>query len=1213
MFVIDDMLLAYFVSKGLDKLIENKEDYEKRLSIVINDTIESYKDLYFEKEISGKIAFYNSNAFINELLKYRIMKNDYNFDDISNTLKSNTNITRPKKDQLKNFYKIFHKKVNADEKLKKLDILESFPEEIFRISQKLDELPILLNQVIQEMNPGLTYEWKRQLNTYRDNIEKFKPFTALELLNKLEDNFNDVTQRPNDIIWSKLYLLKALCYELMSETNECFENYIRAYNLDKNNVMLKSKAAISHYKLKDHSKAIQLSNEVLTIEQYDANSWYVITVTSDEINNEDVLKEIPQTVKENIDFKMLLYFHFFISEHASNKYKMLELLRKHSLLMDLNLELIIENFQYGNWKRYFFLFEFSVNEMINENHLNSTIINWDGKVLIEFVNQVSEKIMNGLLYSEIYENNIIVVFFYHYTSFLLKGKHESVYEMHRVFTKLNLSIPIYHIIMANCFQQINENQNAINILEDSGFKDSEFLSLRTFCYSKLEDQAKFNEAFYDFVDSIEVVNETYFLNIMNYIFHLSISNLQCNIDKQKIWANKIYSHDVFNEFLKVFIDSVLHEDRENLIKRLCSLESKITELPGELKFFLAYSFFENKEYEKCIKYIRTFLDKTKESNYLSLYIDALYQSKQHSKELLGLLKKCRNEFSPNEKLLGIETELLQELSDWDEILKITKIKLKTDPEDEYFFVLNIITLNRLERKEEISELIESIKNFNFKFPQSYLHIYNVLYENKVFDLALEFLYELAKDANNKEARTTYFITQIAFPKYLFEELPTVTDSCFVKYQINDKTDVIEINKKNLSSNKLAKKMYRKEVNETFMIKEDMIEVLDEVKILKIMNKYSALLLEIIEEAQTPYSGLQLQTIHIDPNDSKSIEKSLINPLISTSNIDKKRKKSNISKYYTYQMSFSEIAYSNYILDFLDCYYHLTTQENGFLICPKIFFPEKIKLEGSEFILDFTSIILIYELTKINRIEISKKFIISKSVINIIEGINRKEKHILHSSQNTCNFQLNDLMAWINVHCEIRIVEDGLDLIRQNKEQSKIDKNLVSYISDNNTLANEAGNILVTDDMSNYKYLAVQTGKIISTEYYLTHMFKNSNEILVDLLKKKYLGITINRDILFQEYTKKIQSQDNVYIQCLNNLSLGINPNKYIIEQVIVFLKEIYASNLLSKKILYHDTVNLFVFLIRGTNKKELLDYIAPCIDKEFSLLGMYKKLKCYKH
>jgi len=149
----------YAAKKAFNSFIKNRKSFEFRLSKVINKTIDEFKSDNPISVDDGKISFYNSQIFFDELLKYKFFsKKGYQLDEerISSKLEKNPNIILPEINQIKSFLIFFEQNIQDDAQLKKLAEDENFKSEIFLFSEKLDKLLDGLSKNPKEIPKELT-------------------------------------------------------------------------------------------------------------------------------------------------------------------------------------------------------------------------------------------------------------------------------------------------------------------------------------------------------------------------------------------------------------------------------------------------------------------------------------------------------------------------------------------------------------------------------------------------------------------------------------------------------------------------------------------------------------------------------------------------------------------------------------------------------------------------------------------------------------------------------------------------------------------------------------------------------------------------------------------------------------------------------------------------------------------------------------------------
>jgi tetratricopeptide (TPR) repeat protein len=151
-------LISFAAKKGLSKIFPNEKSFSKSLENVIQKSVDDYKEKYpipyIHENLQEKFPFYDSQIIVDELLKLVFFEKDefgLQSNNIIEALKNNTNIIPPDEKQINNFLDLFKKNVKADSELKSLAIEENYKEEIFKMSEKMNEL--LNRQLIQNIIP----------------------------------------------------------------------------------------------------------------------------------------------------------------------------------------------------------------------------------------------------------------------------------------------------------------------------------------------------------------------------------------------------------------------------------------------------------------------------------------------------------------------------------------------------------------------------------------------------------------------------------------------------------------------------------------------------------------------------------------------------------------------------------------------------------------------------------------------------------------------------------------------------------------------------------------------------------------------------------------------------------------------------------------------------------------------------------------------------
>jgi len=218
------------------------------------------------------------------------------------------------------------------------------------------------------------------------------------------------------------------------------------------------------------------------------------------------------------------------------------------------------------------------------------------------------------------------------------------------------------------------------------------------------------------------------------------------------------------------------------------------------------------------------------------------------------------------------------------------------------------------------------------------------------------------------------------------------------------------------------------------------------------------------------------------------------------------------------------------------------------------------------------------------------------------------------SENNVKY-LDRLINWIESNCKIMIVESKLDLINKGEAPFQDDV-FTNVLSDNISLIYENNErILITDDSIYFKFFPINSGRTISSEFYIKSYYDNRVEILTEFVKYKYIGFTFSTEILVNEFQKKIKDQLNSYSHCINNTSLRLIPSNNTIIIIIKFLKEVALNSFIIDEVLKQEATNAFINLLKGQKSLKPFQVTKLKIIEEFNLMGTKLNLilECFEN
>jgi hypothetical protein len=551
--------------------------------------------------------------------------------------------------------------------------------------------------------------------------------------------------------------------------------------------------------------------------------------------------------------------------------------------------------------------------------------------------------------------------------------------------------------------------------------------------------------------------------------------------------------------------------------------------------------------------------------------------------------------------------LLSIINDWNEIYEIANLASSIVPENEYFFTNLIIAIHNLKKEEELNTLLTRIEEFNFKFTKNTLMIANVLFANEKKKQGLEIVYKRAINENDIEARMFYFQLSYELPQELFKTYEIIALDTYVTILNEGQKKILPINKETVK-NSIEKELIGKKIGEIISIKQ-FGSFIKQYEITHISDKYLALLNTLYMEANTGITNLPIQSFKLEEN---------VNPIDNLMKLfgaegsqRKAQDEINFTDYHNYKISFSEIVNCNFPGNFIAAYYSLISA-NGIRILPisnhKILKPN---FEESKLVIDFSSGLLLFEISKAFKIKLDS-FIISNSVLFLIDALIAKAHKDVKSNLsfditseyvikyekdekfhlNRIN-QLNEIKGWFLSNSTPITPEEKVQFkeLYEKKEISKqFDYNVETFV-----LAQRENYYLISDDFFYLKRPMNFWDKFMSTEYYLTNKFPDiKNQILEFLINKKYIGLTLNKDVLFSSYlnqNKELHSHDFSY--ALQNISLKGNIDLFAITQIALFIKELALLQILTHHNFRRIVTNVLVNFLKGLDSTQL----RPLYDK----------------
>lgn len=1210
-------LFDYGLNTGWDKLFKGERVlYKKKLVDILSRTVREFESRNNLEVHRSKFPFYHSEIFLESILKLRLFKNESKEEikyKIKEELKTNDNIKQPSEKELTSFYEIFIKNLNNDEEFKKLEIDTHFKEVIFEIHDQVIKLRDDLKSISNEEIGSLKKEYEVQVDDIFEEITLLRFSTVLNKLKKLELRIKSNLKGSNKLLLSRVEFVKAICHDHIDENDLAKECYIKAYLLNSSDINNIEIACWVYFKQNDNSYK-ELLEILLQNDPFNPYAWAIKAINSDNIAEH--INQRHKFIQDNFRYKRNI-FNYLISNEPS---KLVEI------------DFLFENINYD------------IPNIVTYDNLNDLIFianlyfsKFVNNVQIDFIRQIEINDQSLRLYNILEKLNAIkseselglsynqLCIIYIWLKSEMYFEQVSVTDLIEVTQLVKNLDKIHALFIANSLQKREEKDSALKLIE--GYDDDEMLlSFKLFCASNLEIAKKISK---DYLDVIKYVNEKNVVNICAYLESIIKQEFYTKEEVFSIIHSKEYSFIHFKELLLLLTTSYSKEIVN--LDDILLLKEYLIEYE-RLNIFLAVLLYDNKYFNECVEFVSPYLNDNEKIHpgllkILIYAIDSLKTS--HQEKLPRLLCIWRENFEPNVQFLSMELELYTHLKQWDKLKEINTFALKVLPNNEYFFTSYISSLINSDDFNSLENIINNILDFNFQFVENALYIGNLLIRYKYTKEGFSLLYKYAKDKDNVTARWQFFILSTEFQDVsIFQEYETVQRDCYVQF-IADGSSQIKYIPKDQSNEILIKELLNKNKGESFSITNNFSSKIVNIKIERIINKELNLLIEIQEEFKKPISDYPVEVIQFEEQSLKSFETELIKKFGLKQDFHQIKREKYLEDYWNFILTFSEIAPYCFDNDYIATYYSLISKESkGFMLNPiKPYLGKIDDVQDVLFVLDLTSGLLFFELSKSLDIIFQHKFVVGQSLINHIDALIHKTStyssnftleikstsvipHFIPENFNDNRIKfLSDIKEWFLTNCSVELPSEKINFSRSLYEKNR---NLDDFdlILETSILGNRLNHALISDDLIYSKFL-IMSNRQIPTDHYLTNFYQKEREgIFNHLIKNRYVGVNFSSDDLYNCYVEKNHiEKSHVYEFCLKNLEVYYKINAGVCNSIILdFLKKIAINPIFTQEILEFEARNIISRCLILNISYEIVADLEVKISHIFKLLPLQSEI-----
>lgn len=1202
--------IGYFIKRGWDKIL-SEEDYRDELNHIISKTIDEYANIRPVEGTHDTFPFYQSQAILDELVKLGIAdRNDDSEKKIEAELAKNEHIIPPKQGELRLFLDLFFANCTKSEKIKQLHIEAFYKEEVFIISQKIDHLQNSVDKITTVITEGLKAEWKRQLEVYKEELSHCKPKTALDLLDKLEEAIKESEAELAPKVMAKLHHLKALCYEMMR--NKAYvKEYHESFLFDSTNIQYMEREAIRLFYRGDFNGARELAKSIKEHDEDNPVAAFVGCYDDDREIFSKLLRALPSYISES-------------SKLLSNVFQYIAS-RKTIDQRDPLISFIKDNYQQrGDVEGGF--------AQIMDNHRRLEYVQFvflmttpgfffdkrmEAPPIIEEISALSSVLATQMKGTEMENLFPETYFFDAFTKYACGGDKEFLLEAAKYCDRKREN---YCMMLAVSLQYEGYIEKALDMVDGCVSEQAHFLKMHI--YNKMGDRAKALAEYGLYMKSLSRVDDITFKRIFNGLINKIVyPDESASIDLENL-ASKPYEVDNHRKIVIDIKECVESPDEESY-KMLC--EDVADEEVG-IKTGVAFLALNQGYYQLALPIYESIIKRGVYDGNMFYYLQALHLSKTHNALLLELLKDWRQNADHQEiRLLEIELQLRTTLREWEESLDVVRVLYGMEPLTENLYATYLFILAKNKRYDEIAELKDLASSISFT-SDAYIHnTASALFEAGFLSDAMNFLLPYAQNKEKPAQRMLYLTLSNATneKETVFKQYDEVKDGVYVYYILNGIEQDDPLYMKPGSDSRIIKSLMGHKSGDKVLVEKEFGNACDTVEIKEIVNHHYALLKGIYAEMKNPIASNLPTTMYQLPETGgvEALNDFLVKTFASQEEKRRKAVKECLDKYKAGEMPYGMVPVFLYEGDFIRGYYILCSKDHGILLNPTCR-QERISDDPTvEYVLDYSSLMLFYELSRTEGLTFKHRFVVSK----VVEEIAEKQIEKLEKSPDeslSVNISLDGvepiiqtkeskqwviglfrgLLEWIRQNCKMETAEGRLDLLMSHDNSVELpDAYSLDYVADYMKLVEDKNRILISDDkLLQQMYLPRQQG--ISSHTYLKHHF-DEDIINRKMLSMYYIGVPVGSDFVYEEFMKKQGGNDNVYNQALKGWCYLETLNaSFVMGELSKLARMIYLAPVVATDI-HREIQKAFATVLKGERDVKTFFILQRSLSSEFKLLG----------
>lgn len=1092
---------------------------------------------------------------------------------------------------------------------------------------------------LQSNNVELLRELRRQLVEAENYVHRLKPHTALEEVESLRKEIiiSNLSAKDKSKLIAECDFIEGCSLALTETTsNNVNKLFLKAYIEVPTEVKYKERVVYFYIRAEESEKAESIVDSLILSDPYNIRAWAL------KISFFDKEAAIPNIVLENPRF---IYNRFIYSTQSNTILSVDDLAPYFEHVADdrtinsKDIELDHNNFHF-----YLFYAIYLLSRNTKKvRQLNDVSLSDKEQVDVDRAKQILDSVLAKFEVTELKQTITFTQanFYHEYAKYRVTPSTTGARKLAVLFRDKDIITKElkkgFDVIIALFTQQLY--QEVIELIDELQPQEALFCIIKGDCYKFLNQTPKAILSYEEYLKRADNIDLVELRNLFLIVNELQILKFDNSILQSEV-LRKSYEVSYASDLLESYILRSDKNQKDFCRGKVSNIRRNYwSELICNFKDAIGVVFFEIGDIDDAIDIFAEIVDKSRDSSFQK-YIESLWRGKKFDKELVSLLEEYRTLHPVFYNFLVYEIQLANTVDNYSKVEVLCNIGLKSLPLENIFKVELINILHKQKNTVEIKKYLQDAL-LEIDIPiDDVFHLSQICFLHGKKLLSIQLAYQaLKRFPDNVDVKMAYWAAMLRIERSKILKSPEkVSFGNFVLIKIDERIEVIEV-KEQGESNPVIQALLGAKVDDVvkYSTKFDRIEA----TVIKIVNKYEGELKYILDEAENPaVSGLPIKSFSgLGEEGQLSIDKmtSQFQETFGKEGLANKLEiEQEFEKYTNCEIGFTLLANRVFRGNYLECYYSITSVSNwGFNIFPIIKQHSTTLNAVTEYVLDFTSLLLFFELSDEFKFEF-KNFYISQStkdiIVREIYELEQSEKDkasliilpdrvIPHSyPEDYVGKKLEKYQAlfkWVEENCKVAYIDYTLngdtitpDLISQHTKKK--------YLTHTLLISLKTDRVLISDDSFFHENgLPIQ---VISSEVFIKCQSRNIYErALQRMMCLNYNGLNISADTLLWAFEKsKIRSRyrTNIFKTALKSFVGKYNPNTENLLVGMHFIKYIFCVPI--DKYVRIEVVKLIFYSIF---KEPYFDFSSDTyrefhrlVSAEFALLGDADKviLKCFR-